>query len=66
VKFFWGWAEMNNSNKSMWEAHVIRIDRLVGQIFPVCIVISVACILSVRNLVGLGDAPQPLPGLPDL
>jgi hypothetical protein len=66
VKFFWGFAEMNNSNKSVWDAHVIKIDRLVGQIFPMCILISIICILSVRNLAGLGNAPVPLPGLPDL
>ena len=66
VKFFWGYAEMSNSNKSGWETHVTKVDRLMGQIFPVCVVISIACILFARNLVGLGDAPVQLPGLPDL
>ena len=66
VKFFWGFAEMKNSNKSVWEDHVTKIDRLMGQIFPICILISIICILSVRNLVGLGNPQVPLPGLPDL
>ncbi len=65
MKLFWGLAEMNNRNKSAWEAHVHKVDRMIGQIIPVCIVASIACILSVRNLAGLGDPPMPLPGLPD-
>ncbi len=65
VKFFWGYAEMNNVNKAAWEKYVIRLDKLIGQIFPVCIVASIACILFVRNLAGLGDVPFPVPGIPD-
>ncbi len=65
VKFLWGFAEMSNSTKSAWEAHVVRIDKPVSQIFPVTILISVTCILFVRNLAGLGEVPLPLPGLPD-
>ena len=65
VSMFWGLAEMNNGNKSGWETHVKYLDQIVGQILPVCILASIACILSVRNLAGLGSPPSPLPGLPD-
>ena len=65
VPIFWGLAQMNNGNKSAWEAHVIRVDKIVGRVLPICIVISIACILSVCNLAGLGSPPLPLPGLPD-
>jgi hypothetical protein len=66
VKFFWGLAEMNHDTKSGWEAHVIRVDKIVSTILPPCIVISIACILSIRDLAGLGSAALPLPGIPDL
>ena len=66
VKLFWNLAEMNNGNKSAWETHVHKVDRVLGQILTSSIIVSIACILSVHNLAGLGNPPMPLPGLPDL
>jgi hypothetical protein len=65
IIFFWGFRQMTNGNKAAWEAHVLRVDKIVGRVLPLCIVISVACILSVRNLAGLGTVVIPLPGLLD-
>ena len=65
MPIFWGLAEMSNSNKSVWELHVIKVDKLIGQILPICIIASILSILSVRDLAGLGNAPMPLPGIPD-
>ena len=65
VSMFWGLAEMNNSNKSVWEVHVMKLDRLIGQILPICILASIVSILSVRDLAGLGNPPVSTLGLPD-
>jgi hypothetical protein len=65
VKFFWGFAEMSNGNKPKWDAHVVKLDKIIGQALPFTIVISIVCILCVRNLVGLGNPPFPIPGIPD-
>ena len=65
VAIFGGLAEMNNTNKSTWELHVMTVDKLIGQILPICIIASIASILYVRDLAGLGKATMPLPGIPD-
>ena len=62
MPIFGGVAEMNNSNKSVWELHVMKVDKLIGQILPICIIASIASILSVRDLAGLGNAWSVLDG----
>ena len=46
--------------------HVERLDWYVKTLYPPLITISVACILGVRNLTGLGSAPMPVLGTPDI
>ena len=43
-----------------------RLDWYVKTLYPPLITISVACILGVRNLTGLGSAPMPVLGTPDI
>ena len=41
------------------------VDWYVKTLFPVLITVSVACILGIRSLAGLGNAPMPVLGTPD-
>ena len=65
VRMFLGARVMSNANVDSWAKWVERVDGMAKLVFPVAIAITIASILAVPNLVGLGSAAMPALGLPD-
>lgn len=62
VSVFMGLAVVGNDSSAAWTAHIQRVNRALKFVLPVCCSITIACILGVRDLAGLGSAPMPVLG----
>ena len=65
IKMLFGTRLMHNQNVDNWVKWVERIDNIAKLAFPIAITATIASILAVPNLVGLGSAPMPVLGVPD-
>jgi hypothetical protein len=64
VSVMMGLVVVDNTNSATWAAHVKRGNEALKCVLPFCLVISIACILGVGSLAGLGSAPMPVLGSP--
>jgi hypothetical protein len=65
VRMLFGTCSVSNANVDAWARWVERVDGIARLVFPITITITIASILAVPNLAGLGSAPMPALGLPD-
>lgn len=60
-----GLVVVTNQNSAQWTKHVDFVNRVLKWALPLCCSVTIACILGVRSLSGLGSAPAPVLGSPD-
>lgn len=65
VSVFMGLALVANDSSAAWTAHIQRVNRVLKFVLPLCCSITIASILGVRNLAGLGSGPMPVLGTPN-
>ena len=65
IKMLFGTRLMTNQNVDGWGKWVERIDNVAKNAFPVAIAVTIASILAVPNLAGLGAGPVQVLGTPD-
>eukprot|EP00291_Cryptomonas_curvata_P009097 CAMPEP_0172190890 /NCGR_PEP_ID=MMETSP1050-20130122/23372_1 /TAXON_ID=233186 /ORGANISM="Cryptomonas curvata, Strain CCAP979/52" /LENGTH=835 /DNA_ID=CAMNT_0012865829 /DNA_START=620 /DNA_END=3127 /DNA_ORIENTATION=- len=65
VRMLFGMRIMSNTTVDSWVWWVELVDGIAKLVFPIAITITIASILAVPNLVGLGSAAMPALGLPD-
>ena len=57
-----GLVVVTNQTSAAWTQHVERVNGALKLVLPLCCAVTIACILGVRSLSGLGSAPTPVLG----
>ena len=60
-----GLVVVTDSNSAAWADHVRDVNRVLKAALPTCIAVTIACLLGVRSLAGLGSGPTQVLGAPD-